>query len=125
MEIGVRRGTGRGDQIAEGVVLLGIGDGSGGIGEHADSASAVVHIEAGRGRVVNGLELADAQQTVGVLPRNLPVDQFLDDLRVAGGGEIVDQVLRGDAVDGVRDELAQAVVDKRAPLADNSSTTCG
>jgi len=43
VEIGVGGGAGLGDQVAEGVVLVGVGDGSGGIGEHAHRAPAVLH----------------------------------------------------------------------------------
>jgi len=52
---------------------------------------------------MDGLQLADALQAVGVGARDRAVGQFFDHLRVAGGRKIVDQVLRGDAVDGFRD----------------------
>ena len=93
MEIGVRRGIGRGDQIAEGVVLVCVGDGAGGVGEQPHRAPAIVLVEAGSRSAIHRLKLADALQTVSVIPHNLPVDDLFNHLRVAGGVEVVDQVL--------------------------------
>ena len=60
------------------------------------------------------LVLADPLQAVGVLrasPRRFR--QFLDDLRIAGRIQIVDQILRGHAVHRLGHAVAVSVVDKR------------
>ena len=40
-------------------------------------------------------------------------DHFLDDLRVAGWVQVIDQILRRDAARRLRDPVAVAVVDRR------------
>jgi len=47
VEIGVGRGAGRGDQVAEGVILLGVGDSAGGVGQYPHRAATVVLVETG------------------------------------------------------------------------------
>jgi hypothetical protein len=62
---------------------------------------------------MDGLQLADALQAVGVGARDRAVGQFFDHLRIAGGAQIVHQVLRGDAVGGFGDKLPETVVGER------------
>jgi hypothetical protein len=59
---------------------------------------------------MDGLQLADALQAVGVGARDRAVGQFFDHLRIAGGAQIVHQVLRGDAGGG---KLPETVVGER------------
>ena len=72
-----------------------------------------VLVEARRERALDGLQLADALQAVGVGARRLAIDYLRDHLRVAGRRKIVDQVLRGGAVGGFGDKLPEAVVNER------------
>ena len=76
-------------------------------------ASAVVLVEARRERAVHLLQLADALQAVGVSAHRLAIDQLRDHLRIAGGAQIVHQVLRGDAVGRFGDKLPETVVRQR------------
>ena len=82
-----------------------------GVSQHPDRAPAVVLVEAGRGRAVHHLKLADPLQAVGVGARDLPVDPLLDHLRIARWRKIVDQVLRGDAIGRLRNQLPETVIE--------------
>jgi len=113
IEIDVRRCAGLGEQVAEGVVLVGIGDHACEVGQHAHRALAIVDVEARRPSIFQSLALADALVSVGVGTRDRAANQFLDHLRVAGRRKIVHQVLRGDAAGGLGGQFPKAVVAQR------------
>jgi hypothetical protein len=71
--------------VAEGVVLVGVGDRACGTGQLPDAAPAVVLVEARYPGAVDNLVFTDALQAVGVGARDYPVRQLIEYLRKAGG----------------------------------------
>ncbi len=63
-EVVVGRGAGLGDQVAEGLLIVGVGDGACWAGEEAHGAVAVEAVETGVGSAGNGLALADQLQSI-------------------------------------------------------------
>jgi len=98
IEIAIWRGPGEADEVAEGVVGIGVGDGAGGVGEVADVAAAVVAVEAGGPGTVDWLALADALKAVGVLASYYAGNCLFHNLRISGRGQVVYQVARRYAI---------------------------
>ena len=119
IEIVVRRCAGLVDRVAEGVVLVGVGHGyvSGQIRQLPDAAHAVVLIEAGCPRAVDGLGLADALEAVGITPRDCAVDRLFHHLRQPGRVHIVlHKILRGHAIHRLGNPVAEGIVDSGSPF---------
>ncbi len=107
------------DEVTEGVVVVGIGDCASGVGEGAHAAVAVEDVVACGWRGVDRLMLADEFQAPGVGARNRAALYFVQHLRIAGGIEGVDEVLRRAASAGLGHAVAVTVVnDAQAGLLD-------
>src|SRR5258708_1861841 len=65
-EVIVGRGSGGVEEIAEGVVVVGVRDGASGTRQGAHAAMSIEHVIAGGWRGVDRLMLADELQTPGV-----------------------------------------------------------
>ena len=99
------------EQIAESVVLVGVGDCAGRVGQHPNCSAPVVLVEARGPDVRNDLVFADALEPVGVGAGHCArAVQLFHDLRVAGGVEVINQISSGDAVDGFCNAVSEAVV---------------
>jgi hypothetical protein len=86
--------------------------GAGRFRQLADTLAAIVAVEACRPGVVDGLVLGDTLQAVGVLAPDHPGSaEFLNNLRVAGGIQVVDEVACNDAVCGLCYAVAIAVIE--------------
>ena len=109
------------DQVAEGVVVVGVGDGAGWAGQGTDAAVAVVGVvDFLRGALEVGdvaARLADQFEAVEVAVVQLvvtgaaAVERLVDNLRIAGGVQAVHQIRGRDAGDCFADAVAVAVVD--------------
>jgi len=74
------------------------------------AARAIVFVEAGRPRAVDGLGLADALEAVGVTPRDCAVDRLFHHLRQPGRVHIVlHKILRGHAIHRLGNPVAISV----------------
>ena len=77
------------ERVAEGVVVVGVGDAACKARQLAYASESVVAVEAGRPCALDLLVLADALQAVGVGALEHAVDRLLEDLRQAGRVHIV------------------------------------
>ena len=112
VEVVVRRGAGRAEQIAEGVVIIVIRYYGVQIRQLANTSEAIIAVEAGRPRAVDLLVLADALQAVGVRSLDDAVDRLLEDLRQAGRVHVVlHKVLRRHVAHLLCYAVAEAIVD--------------
>ncbi len=124
VEVVVWRCAGFVDRVAEGVVLVGVGHGDRGIRQLPHAARAVVLVEAGRPRALDGLGLADALQAVGITPRNCAVDRLFHHLRQPGGVHIVlHKILRGHSIHRLGNAVAEGIVEQLTFQAPSSSMT--
>ena len=85
----VRRGAGRAEQIAEGVVIIVIRYYGVQIRQLANTSEAIIAVEAGRPRALDLLVLADALEAISVTALDDAVDGLLEDLRQAGWVHVV------------------------------------
>jgi hypothetical protein len=103
-------------QVTEGVVIVSVGDGPGGVGELPHRPATVVTVEARCPGSADYLVLVDAPQAIGVGAGDDAIDCLIEDLRITGRIYIVlDQILGGDSASRLRNAIAESVVDQRDP----------
>jgi hypothetical protein len=107
------------DDIPEGVIIPGVGEFTRGVGEISDIAVCIGAVESdlpAQAVVRVGLDLVLMNQGMseGMNPDGsecaMGEGQLLEHLGLAGRIEVVDQIVRGGAIDGLGNEPAVAVV---------------
>src|SRR5262249_49534817 len=84
-QVVVGRAPGGGEEIAESIIVVGVGDRTSNAGQEADASVAVVAVEAKRWCAGHRLVFVDQLQTVGVGPSDRAPLQFVNYLGVPGG----------------------------------------
>jgi hypothetical protein len=112
-QIIVGRGTGLGDQVTEGVVIVGISDFAGRIRQKTNRAVAIVAIKAGCQRAIDGLALVDQLQAVRVRPADCAILEFFQNLSISGWVQLRNQVIRGYSSNRFTDAIPVSVIHNR------------